>query len=60
MTFWGLTDSHSWLATPEWSGRRGRGPHLALLFDENYRPKPAFDAVFAALSGGTAAQASSH
>lgn len=40
MTFWGLTDKHSWLSTPEWGSKKGRGPHLPLLFDEDYRPKP--------------------
>jgi endo-1,4-beta-xylanase len=60
MTFWGLTDKHSWLATPEWAPRRGRGPHLALLFDENYQPKPMFTAVFEALSAGPALRPSGH
>jgi endo-1,4-beta-xylanase len=40
MTIWGLTDRHSWLASPEWAPLRGKGPHLALPFDENYQPKP--------------------
>lgn len=42
VTVWGLTDKHSWLSTPEWAPRRGKGPHLALLFDDRYQPKPAF------------------
>jgi len=58
LTFWGLTDSQSWLSTPEWGPRRGRGPHLPLPFAENYQPKPMFDAVLAALAGGSAAPAS--
>jgi endo-1,4-beta-xylanase len=36
--FWGFTDKHSWL--------RGQA---ALLWDENYQPKPSFDAVLKAL-----------
>jgi len=51
MTFWGLTDKHSWLASPEWAPRRGRGPHLALPFDENYQPKPMYTGILAALAG---------
>jgi endo-1,4-beta-xylanase len=49
MTFWGLTDKHSWLSTPEWGPKRGRGPHLPLLFDEDYRPKPMHEGVVNAL-----------
>jgi endo-1,4-beta-xylanase len=51
LTFWGLTDKHSWLASPEWEARRGRGPHLALPFDANYRPKPMYQGVVDALAG---------
>jgi endo-1,4-beta-xylanase len=51
MTFWGLTDKHSWLSTPEWGPRKGRGPHLPLLFDENYRPKPMHSGLVEALRG---------
>jgi endo-1,4-beta-xylanase len=50
MTFWGLTDKHSWLATPEWGAKKGRGPHLPLLFDESYRPKPMHDGALRALT----------
>ena len=42
VTLWGLADKHSWLSTPEWAPRRGKGPHLPLLFDDDYQPKPAF------------------
>jgi endo-1,4-beta-xylanase len=45
ITFWGLADPHSWLSTPRWGQLRGRGPHLPLLFDGEYRPKPAFAGV---------------
>jgi endo-1,4-beta-xylanase len=51
MTFWGLTDKHSWLASPEWAARRGTGPHLALPFDENYQPKPMYTGILDALAG---------
>jgi endo-1,4-beta-xylanase len=51
LTFWGLTDKHSWLSTPEWGPKKGRGPHLPLLFDESYQPKPAYHGVVAELAG---------
>ncbi len=51
MTFWGVTDKHSWLASPAWAPRRGNGPHLALVFDENYQPKPAFRGIVDMLRG---------
>lgn len=51
MTFWGLTDRHSWLSSPEWAKLRGAGPHRALLLDEHYRRKPIYDGVLAALRG---------
>lgn len=51
ITFWGLADPQSWLATPRWGQLRGRGPHLPLLFDADYRRKPVFDGVAAALRG---------
>jgi len=41
VTFWGANDANSWRA-------RGR----PLLFDSNAEPKPAFDAVIRAASGG--------
>jgi len=50
MTFWGLTDRHSWLSTPEWAPLRGKGPHLPLAFDENYRPKPMRAGILEALA----------
>lgn len=51
MTFWGLTDEHSWLSTSEWGPMKGRGPHLPLLFDETYQKKPVYDGVLRALEG---------
>jgi endo-1,4-beta-xylanase len=48
LTFWGLTDAHSWLRSPEWAPLRGKGPHLPLPFDESYRPKPMVDGILEA------------
>ena len=50
MTFWGVTDKHSWLSTPEWGPKKGRGPHLPLLFDEDYRAKPMHEGVLSAFA----------
>lgn len=41
VTFWGLHDGYSW--KNDWP-IRGRSAH-PLLFDKNYQPKPAYDAV---------------
>jgi endo-1,4-beta-xylanase len=43
---WGFTDRHSWIR----GFRKGWG--AALPFDEEYRPKPAYDAIAAALQAG--------
>ncbi len=51
ITFWGLTDSDSWLNDPQWGKLRGRGPHHPLLFDKNFHPKPIVAAVAAAFAG---------
>jgi endo-1,4-beta-xylanase len=40
---WGITDRHSWI--PNFDRKRG----AALLLDADYQPKPAYDAVQAAL-----------
>lgn len=52
LVFWGLTDRHSWLNDPtRRSVRRLDGaPNRPLLFDRELRPKPALDAVLAALA----------
>lgn len=50
MTIWGLTDRHSWLASPEWARLRGNGPHLALPFDENYHAKPMHAGILEAFA----------
>jgi endo-1,4-beta-xylanase len=44
VTFWGLTDKHSWFNQPVEMDR-------PLLFDTQYRPKPAYDAVRGAIFG---------
>lgn len=48
VTVWGVTDAHTWLD--------GQGilpaPTRPLLFDESYRPKPAYRAVRAVLAAG--------
>lgn len=36
---WGFTDKHSWI--PEYTGK----PDAALIFDNSYRPKPAYNAL---------------
>jgi endo-1,4-beta-xylanase len=46
VTFWGLTDPQSW--RNNWP-IRGRAAY-PLLFDKNYQPKPAFDAVIKSIS----------
>jgi endo-1,4-beta-xylanase len=50
ITFWGLSDKHSWLNDPMWEQYRGAGPHLPLLFDTNYQRKPAWQGVASALA----------
>jgi endo-1,4-beta-xylanase len=47
LSVWGFTDRHSWIP------RFFPGQGAALLFDEEYRPKPAYDAVSAALRTAT-------
>jgi GH35 family endo-1,4-beta-xylanase len=44
VTFWGFTDAHSWIDS-------FFGPDDPLLFDEQYRAKPAFFGVEDALAG---------
>ncbi|HMO62561.1 MAG TPA: endo-1,4-beta-xylanase [Ferruginibacter sp.] len=43
VTFWGVSDGQSWLNGWPIPGRT----NYPLLFDRNYKPKPAFDAVIA-------------
>lgn len=42
---WGFTDKYSWIGS---HSKQTRG--VALLFDRNYRPKPAYDALREALA----------
>jgi endo-1,4-beta-xylanase len=51
ITFWGLTDSNSWLSTAEWAHIRGRSPHYPLLFNSAYQAKPIVAGVSDALAG---------
>lgn len=44
VTFWGFTDAHSWIDS--WFGADD-----PLLFDENYKPKPAYWGVLEAILG---------
>lgn len=46
LVFWGFTDRHSWIP----SFFPGSG--TALIFDQDYRPKPAYEALREALAGG--------
>jgi endo-1,4-beta-xylanase len=49
ITFWGLTDSDSWLNDAHWGQLRGKGPHYALLFNGDMQPKPVVSGVLEAL-----------
>ena len=44
VTFWGFTDKHSWV-------HKTFGEDNPLLFDDQYRPKPAYQAVRQTLLG---------
>jgi len=48
ITVWGVTDKYSWVP----STFPGQG--AALLFDDNYNKKPAYDATLSALGGAAA------
>ncbi len=54
ITFWGVIDSKSWLQTRQeiGGGSDGRMSHCPLLFDENYKAKPAFWAFVHSVIGG--------
>ncbi|MES1164226.1 MAG: endo-1,4-beta-xylanase [Verrucomicrobiota bacterium] len=51
ITFWGLTDKHSWLNSPRWGALRGRLPHHPLPFDAAYRAKPMLSGILDAFEG---------
>ena len=46
---WGLTDAHSWLDEQQ-------GKTEGLLFDKQYKPKPAYDSVMASLKAHPASE----
>jgi endo-1,4-beta-xylanase len=46
VTFWGFTDAHSWITE---NAQLFPGQGAAHLFDTKYQPKPAYDAIRAAL-----------
>jgi endo-1,4-beta-xylanase len=49
ITTWDLSDKYSWLTLPEFQFMGGG--EAPLIFDEEYRPKPAFYAMVEALRG---------
>ena len=49
---WGLTDAHSWLDEQQ-------GKTEGLLFDKQYKPKPAYDSVMASLKAHPASEVKS-
>jgi endo-1,4-beta-xylanase len=49
VTFWGADDGHSWL-----NGRRGN--NYPLVFDRQFQPKPAFDAIINVLMNSQTSQ----
>ena len=46
LVFWGFTDRHSWI--PGFTKGEYDEP---LLFDRDYRPKPAYEAICRVLAG---------
>ena len=48
LSFWGTHDGRSWLNDYPVKGRT----NYPLLFDRQFRPKPAFDAALKALNAG--------
>ncbi|MDX2023818.1 MAG: endo-1,4-beta-xylanase [Deltaproteobacteria bacterium] len=50
VTLWGFTDKHSWLNIPEFAQYRGTGPHMPLLFDDAYNPKPSYVSLRTAIA----------
>jgi endo-1,4-beta-xylanase len=51
MTFWGITDKYSWLNNEPDLGCSGSTKPLGLLWDDNFKKKPAYTGVLNALSG---------
>jgi endo-1,4-beta-xylanase len=50
ITFWGVTDANSWLNNWPIRGRTS----YPLVFDRNYQPKPAYQAILEAAKAGSA------
>jgi endo-1,4-beta-xylanase len=51
ITFWGISDSDSWLNSARWGQLRGRGPHYPLPFNADLQPKPMAAGILEALAG---------
>jgi endo-1,4-beta-xylanase len=51
ITFWGVTDKYSWLASEEWGRLRGKLPHDPLPLDASYAVKPMYWGIADALQG---------
>ena len=49
---WGLTDAHSWLDEQQ-------GKTEGLLYDKNYKPKPAYDSIMVSLKAHPASEVKS-
>jgi endo-1,4-beta-xylanase len=49
LTFWGVSDTHSWLNSAEWGQLRGRGPHYPLPFNASLQAKPMVSGIIEAL-----------
>lgn len=49
ITFWGVSDTHSWLNSAEWGQLRGHGPHYPLPFNAELQPKPMVSGIIEAL-----------
>jgi endo-1,4-beta-xylanase len=49
ITFWGVSDEHSWLNSAEWGRLRGPGPHYPLPFNAKLQPKPIVSGIIEAL-----------
>jgi endo-1,4-beta-xylanase len=56
ITFWGATDSYSWLNSAEWGRLRGKGPHYPLPFNVDLQPKPMAAGIVEALGGAAKAK----
>ena len=57
VTMWGITDASTWLDVPGGFFDFLPKPTRPLLFDEDFEPKPAYDAVAARLAAGRPGEA---